>query len=456
MNIEDLKNIYFLGIGGVGMSALAKYFHESGIAVSGYDKSPSDITSELIRMGISIHFEPNTLLIPRETDLVVYTPAVPKDFAEWEYIDNKKIPTMKRSEMLAKLTDGRRLVAVAGTHGKTTISSMLCHILENSKIPLLGFVGGIMKNYNSNLLLHQSAEIAVAEADEYDRSFLKLFPYIAIINATDADHLDIYKTHELMLEAFNQFAGQVKSNGVLLLNEKSLPDIKSGQGVMRYGKDSSLDYSVEQISICEGHYVFDLIKNGNCWIKNCQLSLAGRHNIENALAAAAAADQLGVDSNDIKEGLSNFMGVKRRMDFVLRGPKHIFIDDYAHHPQEIKAAIDATRELFPDHELTCVFQPHLYSRTRDLANEFAQALSLCDHLLLLDIYPARELPIEGIDSAWLLSKVSISKKELVDYNQLVNVVAKHSPSLLLSLGAGDIDRLIEPLKNKLQSDETMA
>lgn len=456
MNIEGLKNIYFLGIGGVGMSALAKYFHESGVSVSGYDKSPSDITSELIRMGISIHFEANNLLIPRETDLVVYTPAVPEDFPEWDYIKSKNIPVVKRSEMLAKLTDGLRLVAIAGTHGKTTISSMLCHILEHANIPLLGFVGGIMKNYNSNLLLHQGAEIAVAEADEYDRSFLRLFPYIAIINATDADHLDIYHTHEQLLDAFRQFASQVKSNGMLLLHENVMPEVECSYSIMRYGTNTSLNYSIENVNIADGHYNFDLLKNGNIWINSCQLSLAGRHNIENALASAAAADQLGIASADIWEGLKTFKGVKRRMDFILRGPKHIFIDDYAHHPEEIKAAIRAARELFPEHELTCVFQPHLYSRTQDLADEFAEALGLCDRLILLDIYPARELPIPGIDSSWLLSKVTLTNKELIAYDQLADKLAAYSPSLLLTLGAGDIDRLIEPIKTKLQADETMA
>lgn len=459
MNIKLVEHIYFVGIGGIGMSALARYFNAKGKKVSGYDKTPSTITQALTDEGINLHFDEN--YIPQEildTDfqsvLIVYTPAVSLSSPQLTPFSSHKWIVLKRAELLGLITEDAYTIAVAGTHGKTTTSCILAHILKYSDIYCTAFLGGISSNYNSNLLLSESGNIVVVEADEYDRSFLKLSPDITIITSVDPDHLDIYENAEDMQNTFKMFAKNTKPNGLLLVNKSINIDFDCPEYISLMTYSASLRADNVAINLCieNGAQQFDTnIKDlmpGQVYeyeLKDVQLQLPGKHNVENALAAIVVASSLGANPQNIKSAIADFKGVKRRYDLHAKG-KYVYIDDYAHHPEEIKATLIATKELFPNKKITVVFQPHLYSRTRDFASEFGDALSLAEEVLLLDIYPARELPIEGVDSKMLLDKISECEKSLVSKVDLVEELINPKRELLLTLGAGDIDQFVEPIK----------
>ena len=459
MNIKLVEHIYFIGIGGIGMSALARYFNAKGKKVSGYDKTPSPITDALTAEGISLHFDENH--IPKDIKdadfqsvLIVYTPAVSQDSPQLTSFASKKWTVLKRAELLGVITEDAYTIAVAGTHGKTTTSCILAHILKYSDIYCTAFLGGISSNYNTNLILSESGDIVVVEADEYDRSFLRLSPDISIITSLDADHLDIYNDVDDMKNTFKMFASNTKQNGLLLVNKSINVDFEVPVGgcLMTYSSKVRADNRAINLRIEEGSQYFDAnfkeIMPGQVYeyeLKDIQLQLPGEHNVENALAAIVVASSLGAKPEKIKAAIKDFKGVKRRYDLHAKG-KYVYIDDYAHHPEEIKATIVATKQLFPEKKITVVFQPHLYSRTRDFAAEFGDSLSLADEVLLLDIYPAREIPIQGVNSEMLLTKVANCEKSLLKKAELIEELTNPKRELLLTLGAGDIDQFVEPLK----------
>ncbi|MEE4177958.1 MAG: UDP-N-acetylmuramate--L-alanine ligase [Bacteroides sp.] len=440
MNINRLNNIFFLGIGGIGMSALARYFHARGVNVSGYDKTPSSITNALQQEGIQIWFEDQENIIPENLDLVVYTPAVPKNTVLFNGLESRNIPMMKRAELLGLITNDMKTVAIAGTHGKTTISTIIAHILKTGGIKTTAFLGGISVNYQTNFLSEEPSEWAVVEADEFDRSFLQLKPDIALVSAMDADHLDIYGSESALIESFREFVKRIKADGTLVI-KKSL--------------EGKLDFPGETLTYdCEGPAAFmareSEVKNGKFYtaldgmIKTPQFELGfpGHHNLENALGAAAIAWRMGMDSITIMNALNTFRGVKRRFEICYQGPAAVYIDDYAHHPEEIKACIKATRLLYSGKKITAIFQPHLFSRTRDLAEQFSESLGLADAVWMLDIYPARELPIEGVHAEMLLEKIDLKEKFLIRKGEVLETLEKNPPEVLLTMGAGDIDRLV--------------
>ncbi|HPT03518.1 MAG TPA: UDP-N-acetylmuramate--L-alanine ligase [Bacteroidales bacterium] len=454
MNLNKINTIYFLGIGGIGMSALARFFQSKKKNVFGYDKTPSQLTDELMAEGMNIHFEENIQLVPENVDVVVYTPAVPTNNKEYQWFIENKIPMMKRSEILGILSDSFKTIAIAGTHGKTTTSTLTAHLLKQSSLDCTAFLGGIAKNYQTNLLLSDKSNLLVAEADEFDRSFLHLHPHSAVITSADADHLDIYKDKNQLQLAFVQFASQVKPKGNLIIkkgvNLNLNPDNQST--LYSYSLESGADFFPENIQIQNGLYTFDFVTPDNV-MKNMKLGLPGLFNVENAIAALAVAYLNGVNEQELRTGLGSFLGVKRRFDFRINNPGMVYIDDYAHHPAELRACITSARHLFPGKRISGIFQPHLYSRTRDFADEFALSLDLLDEIILLPIYPARELPIKGIDSEMLLQKIKNPNKTLLGKDQLVDELIKNKKlEVLLTLGAGDIDRLVpmieEALKNR--------
>jgi UDP-N-acetylmuramate--alanine ligase len=451
-----MQKIYFIGIGGIGMSALARYYKHAGALVAGYDRTPSALTAELEQEGIAIHYEDNLALIPEvfftkpEEVLVIYTPAVPETHSEWQYFRKEKYTLIKRSAALGHIAAGKTTLAVAGTHGKTTTTTLLAHLLTQASAGCTAFLGGISKNYDTNLLLSNTAAL-VAEADEFDRSFLQLFPQIAIITATDADHLDIYGSAEAMKQAFVAFAEQVKPDGVLILKAGiDLPfKQQPGQRLYRYSFDSECDFYAANICrLDNGLTKFDLHLQDTV-LPDCVLGIPGWVNVENAVAAAAAAYVYGADGQQLKKALATFSGVQRRFDIRLNTPKVLYIDDYAHHPEELRAAISSLRETFPARKITGIFQPHLYTRTRDFAAGFASSLSLLDALILLDIYPAREIPIEGVSSRIILDKVTIPEKELCRKEELLDILKTKTIDVLVTFGAGDIDRLVQPITDLL-------
>lgn len=449
IDIKDIRKIYFLGIGGIGMSALARYFSQSNIIVYGYDKTPSDITLELEKTGIAVHYEARTDLITEDTGLVIYTPAIPSDFEELQYIKQENIPLIKRSDALSLLIQGKKCIAVSGTHGKTSTSAMLAHIWACSDKPFLGFIGGIVKQYNSNLFLHPDAETVIVEADEYDRSFLKIFADTAIVNAADPDHLDIYGTHEELKKAFVQFLSQSHHGAPLLVQEKVELDFGNME-ISRFGWNSKSPFRIENLRTENGYYIADMIWGEKGEARNIRLAQPGRHNAMNALAASSAAILNGISPEIIRNALETFPGVQRRFEYIIRNEKMVFIDDYAHHPDEINALLDTVLELYPGKKIVGVFQPHLYTRTRDLADGFAKALSRLPVAVLLDIYPAREEPIEGITSEWLMNQVDAKEKHLVSKENLCKLVRNLRADVVLTIGAGDIDRMVQPLKKTLE------
>ena len=444
------SNIYFIGIGGIGMSAIARYYHQKGLKVTGYDKTPSELTLALENEGLEVHYEDNIDFIPKDVEntLVVYTPAVPKDMGELVYVQEKGYRVIKRSRTLGEIAQGQRCLAVAGTHGKTTTSTLLAHIFHDSKEGCSAFLGGISKNHDTNLLVSENNTI-VAEADEFDRSFLQLFPEIAVITSMDADHLDIYSDISNMHDAFKAFAGQVSGTvitklGLPICQEDTKADI------LRYSyDDSKADFFAGNITVDEcGYFTFDLHWPGGT-IKDCKVGIPGWINVENAVAASAIALTYGLDPEKVKAALASFQGVKRRFDIHLNTPQCSYIDDYAHHPKEIAAAVSSMREIFPGRRLTAIFQPHLYTRTRDFADEFAQALSQVDKLILLDIYPAREEPIPGVTSEIIFSNVTIKEKVLLNKEELMDYLQAEPVDTLITFGAGNIDRYIKPITEML-------
>lgn len=467
--MNDFKNIYFVGIGGIGMSAIARYFNRIGKQVAGYDKTPTPLTRQLKNEGIAVHYNDDVNAIATNyknaaDTLVVYTPAIPKAHTELNYFLNNNFKVVKRSEALGEITKAAKTIAVAGTHGKTTTSSMVAHILKTANIDIAAFLGGITLNYNSNLILPESTNLAdtiiVTEADEYDRSFLTLHPYIAIITSTDADHLDIYGDKENMHKSYIDFAKQIVQNGTLIVKndlvfEKDgrsyfIDDLVKNINIITYsGTDEKAAYRASQLRIEDGFFVYDIITPQGI-IDNIQLGLPGIHNVENSVAAAAAASLAGANFDSIKKALQSFKGAKRRFEYIVRSKQVVYIDDYAHHPSELEACIKSVKMLYPNKKITGIFQPHLFTRTRDFAAGFAQSLDLLDKTILLDIYPARELPIEGVTSAMLLGLMKSNNKRLSSLNTLVGELENEDNEVVLTLGAGDIDQVVEPIKEMLE------
>lgn len=448
--MNSYKNIYFIGIGGIGMSAIARYYKFKGCNVSGYDKTPSELTGELIAEGIGVHYEDNTDFIPKDVEntLVVYTPAIPHDLKELLYVQEHGYTLLKRSKTLGEIAKGQRCLAVAGTHGKTTTSTLLAHIFTDSKVGCSAFLGGISKNYDTNLLVSHNPTI-VAEADEFDRSFLQLFPEIAVITAMDADHLDIYGDLKHVHEAFQAFAGQVSGTVITKLGLDITPNHTKAR-IMRYSyNDPRADFYADNLRKDEcGYFTFNL-KYPDGVIKDCRVVVPGWVNVENAVAASAIALVYGIDPEAIRHALGTFLGVKRRFDIHVNRPGCAYIDDYAHHPNEISTAISSMRDIFPGRRLTAIFQPHLYTRTRDFADEFAKALSAVDKLILLDIYPAREEPIPGVSSRLIFDKVTAPEKVLLKKEMLMKYLEDEKIDTLITFGAGNIDRFIPQITDML-------
>ena len=443
-----VDNIYFLGIGGIGMSALARYYHRKGNKVSGYDKTPSPLTKRLEEEGIAIHYEDNPNLIPDDINMVIITPAIPSDSLELNYLREKDIKMMKRSEVLGEISNHNKSVAVSGTHGKTTVTALITHLLSYSKRKISAFVGGIARNIDSNVIIgDENDEFVVMEADEFDRSFLRLSPYVSVVTSIDADHLDIYGDTAHLEEAFNQFVAKTSSDGVVVYNA-ALP-IKTACKSISYGYEDA-DVMPKNVKIENEMTKFDLVTKEGLVLGSYEMSLYGRHNVMNAMAAIIVSLQLGLDIRQIKEGLATFLGVQRRFDIRYRDEKVCYIDDYAHHPEEIKACLRAVREIYPKRKMTLVFQPHLFTRTRDFMDEFAEALSLADSLLLMEIYPAREKPLQGITSSELLKKVTCHEKQICQKDELIDTIKDLRPELIITMGAGDIDRFVPQIESMLK------
>ena len=445
------SNIYFIGIGGIGMSAIARYYNTKGFKVSGYDKTPSELTHALEAEGMEIHYEDNTDFVPKnvEETLVVYTPAIPHDMGELVYVQQNGYRVVKRSRMLGEISEGQRCLAVAGTHGKTTTSTLLAHIFQHSGEGCSAFLGGISKNYDTNLLVSEN-DVIVAEADEFDRSFLQLHPEIAVITSMDADHLDIYGDSAHIHEAFKAFASQV-SGTVITKYGLDINASDTQAKVLRYSYDDPrADFHASEIIVDECGYFTFTLNTPDGKIEGCKVGIPGWINVENGIAAAAIALTYGIEPEKIKAALEAFQGVRRRFDIHLNTPECSYIDDYAHHPKEIAAAISSMRNIFPGRKLTAVFQPHLYTRTRDFANEFAESLSMVDKLILLDIYPAREEPIPGVTSEIIFRNVTAPQKVLITKEELMDYLAGEQIELLVTFGAGNIDRYISPITQMLK------
>jgi UDP-N-acetylmuramate--alanine ligase len=442
MKIDTLNRVYFLGVGGIGMSALARYFKAKGAEVFGYDKTPSPLTDALIAEGIKVMFDQDASSVP-EADLYVFTPAIPKTHPAFNYVVKSGGVWFKRSEVLQEITEQTLTVAVAGTHGKTTTTAMLAYLLHQTRGDVAAFVGGVMTNYQSNLISCENPTLTVVEADEYDRSFLRLAPEIAVITSLDPDHLDIYGTFESMKDDYRTFASRAKT---LIVHESVSSEFDHPVKLV-YGFGDSCDFKISNIHVVDGKFGFQLNE-----IEGLQSQLAGKHNVENASAAMAVCLTLGVDAASV---LASFKGVKRRFERVLELPNKVVIDDYAHHPKEIEAAINAAKTLYKGKKVAVVFQPHLFSRTQDLEEGFIESLSLADEVVLLPIYPAREEPIPGVTSANLLNRLQLKTKHLVEKSQLLNTVLSLTADVVLMLGAGDIDRLVQPLVNELSQTKNV-
>ena len=463
--ITSYSRIFFVGIGGIGMSALARYFLAAGYEVAGYDRTPSPLTDALREEGAEIIFSDEVEQIPekfrdvrrRGDTLVIYTPAVPRDHPVFRYFAGNGYEMYKRAEVLGMISDRMRPVAVAGTHGKTTTSTMIAHILKQSVLDCTAFLGGISKNYGSNLLLGESRWV-VLEADEFDRSFLHLHPSLAVVTSMDPDHLDVYGDAEHMRESFHQFMGQVREGGKILVHNSLEVNrqVNSRVDWFTYGLEGEADYRASELRFSDGYHLFTAHTPEGA-VEGVRLGLPGRVNVENALAAIAVAHLLGVSDESIARSLFLFQGVRRRFDIRVRKGKYVYIDDYAHHPSELRAAIGSAREMFPGKKITGIFQPHLYSRTRDFAAEFAESLGMLDRIILLPVYPAREEPLPGITSEIILKKIKKKDKKLIEKEDVTATIRKDPPEVLMTLGAGDIDRLTDPLEQlyrELAKDET--
>jgi UDP-N-acetylmuramate--alanine ligase len=450
MRLEHIHRVYLIGIGGIGMSGLARYFNKRGCVVAGYDRTSTVLTKELEAEGISITYIDDAaeihpdFLVHDPNTLVIFTPAIPKHSLIFNYFSNYDFILRKRSQVLGIISDGSFTIAVAGTHGKTTTSSLIAHLLKDSGYDCSAFLGGIATNYQSNVLFGDN-NVMVVEADEFDRSFLTLHPDIAIVTSMDADHLDIYGDKNHIEESFRLFASQVKRTGKLIYKYQ-LPIKRDG---ITYGINStSAEYTAHNIRIVNGTFVFDF-KNGSKEIRDIELGIAGFHNVENATAAIIVGLQLGISDEKIKAAFKNFKGVKRRFEYIVKNDEQVYIDDYAHHPEELRACLNSVRQLYPNRKLTTVFQPHLYSRTRDFADGFSEVLSNSDELILLDIYPARELPILGVSSEMILDNVDLVNKMMCSKQNLVSLLASKKIDVLLTVGAGDIDTLVDPIRQML-------
>ncbi len=442
MKIGKGNTVYFIGIGGIGMSAIARFFLHQGAEVYGYDRTKTDLTRQLEKEGMHIHYHEDDRLIPLHTDLVVFTPAIPETNSELRTVKKIGLKLMKRSEVLGELTRDLFTIAIAGTHGKTTITSLTAFIFHLAGLPVSAFIGGISNNFGSNLLLSEQAEYVVVEADEFDKSFLKLHPSIAVISSMDADHLDIYGDHQQLMDHYQQFASRIRAGGTLVFRH-GLP-LLTDHHFLRYGIGSEPEVKAQNIRVEDGYFVFDLTLENEIF-PSVRCQQPGRHNIENALAAVSVARSAGVPVSIIVRGIEEFKGVQRRFDIRFRSSQTIFVDDYAHHPEELRACISGARELYAGKKLTGVFQPHLFTRTRDLMEGFAESLALLDEVILLPIYPAREEPIPEIDSAILLDRIPMQNKRLVQKEELLSTLSHLRPEVLLSLGAGDIDQFVEPI-----------
>ena len=456
MNTNTLKAVYFVGAGGIGMSALVRYFLSKGKAVGGYDRTASVLTEKLRQEGADIHYEDNVALIPEvflnpETTLIVYTPAIPAEHKELTYFREHNFEIQKRAQVLGMITQTERGLCVAGTHGKTTTSTMAAFLLDNSHVKCNAFLGGISKNYGTNLLVSDQSDFVVIEADEFDRSFHWLTPYATVITATDSDHLDIYGTHEAYLESFRKYTSLIRPDGYLIIKKgiDLQPDVKEGVTVYTYS-DKEGDFHAENIRIGNGEIFFDFISPlGN--IKDVQLGVPVYVNIENGIAAMALAQIGGATAEEIKAAMPQFKGVDRRFDFKLKNDHIVFLSDYAHHPAEIKQSVSSLRMLYPDKKLTAIFQPHLYTRTRDFYKDFADSLSLLDEVILLDIYPARELPIEGVTSKLIYDNLrSGIEKTMCHKEDLIELLKTKKIEVLITLGAGDVDNYVTPIYELLK------
>ena len=440
--LTNCKNIYFIGIGGIGMSALARYFNTQGVIVSGYDKTPTLLTDALIEEGIQIHFEDDLAKIDKAATVIVYTPAIPSEHGELNYYRDNKYLVVKRSDVLQWITENAFTIAIAGTHGKTTTTSMTAHILRHTGFGCNAFLGGIATNYGTNFWSHEK-NVVVVEADEYDRSFLKLAPNIAVITAVDPDHLDIYGTAEEVVKAFGEFSDKIKPSGVLIQKwGTEFNTNTSNKTVLSYGYNhNEASYHTSNLKVVAGSYHFDLVHpSGVC--KDIILNMGGLHNVENVTAAIAIALSLEIDEVKIKEAVASFAGVKRRFEYKVKTANKVLIDDYAHHPEELNALISGVRSLYPHEKMVLVFQPHLYSRTKDQCDGFVETLDKADEVILLPIYPARELPIEGVSSEMLLDKMKLSHKKLMSKEALYDWAASTQDKLIVMAGAGDIDTCI--------------
>ena len=457
MEIPSYKYVYLVGVGGIGMSALARYFNHQGFKVAGYDRTETELTRALASEGVDVHYDDSISLIPSDfrnnpaDTLVIYTPAIPSDHNELNYLIANGFKVIKRSVALGVIAASKRTLGVAGTHGKTTTSTLLSHLLVEALGGVNAFLGGIAKNYSTNLLLSKN-DVLVAEADEFDRSFLQLFPNAAVITSTDADHLDIYGSHEAVLRSFADFINQIKPGGALVLKQGVEVPLENKEiAVYRYSIDKGGDYHAENIvRNSNGTYTFDIV-TPKTRIEACTLGVPGWINVENAIAAVALALTVTDDTEALKRALASFGGVKRRFDFYINTPTLTFLDDYAHHPEELRASISSVKAMFPNRKVCGIFQPHLYTRTRDFAEGFAQSLSLLDEVILLDIYPARELPIEGVTSQIIFEKITTPNKVLITKSELLDVLSKRDVDVLMTVGAGDIDKLVEPIADMLKN-----
>jgi len=454
MKFEEIKRIYFLGIGGIGMSAIARYFLKEGKEIYGYDRTQTALTKTLVGEGMEIHYSDDVSLIPGNIDLIIYTPAIPKTNLEFQWFLEQGKTLYKRSEILGFISKEKKTIAIAGTHGKTTTCSITSFLLEANGLDISAFVGGIMKNYGTNYL-HGNSDWIVVEADEYDRSFLRLHPDIAVILAMDADHLDIYGDKDSVTEGFKEFSFNIKQGGELWLEHSLLKYINESWEEKLRQKNVSLytfgigagEVNGRNISVKEGRFQFDIEKG--IQMENFSTNLPGRHNISNAVVAMAIGNQLGCSWEELKKALSEFKGIRRRFEKIFDDGEKVLIDDYAHHPEEIRAAVHAARELYPDRKITGVFQPHLFTRTRDFVDGFGETLSALDEVILLDIYPARELPIDGVTSQIILDKIEIEQKILTNKKELIPVLQSREIEVLMMLGAGDIDKEVMNVKQNI-------
>ncbi|QSE99044.1 UDP-N-acetylmuramate--L-alanine ligase [Fulvivirga lutea] len=458
MKLDKYHNVYFIGIGGIGMSALARWFNHNGFAVSGYDRTPTSLTNKLIEEGIAIHFDDDVANIPdavkqnKEESLIIITPAIPKHQKELNYFKDNGFELFKRSQVLGMISSEFHLVAVAGTHGKTTTSSMIAHLLKHAGRDITAFLGGIATNYESNYIANQNKDgksIAVVEADEFDRSFLTLHPDVAVVTSADADHLDIYGDKTQLEDSFKAFIKQVKASGKLFINEKIAKELVSddyNRSAHTYGINRG-QFFASNITMCNGFFEFNYCDE-QCNINNLMLGVPGFHNVENATVAIAVALDLGLSPEEVRAGIESYRGVKRRFEYIIKSEKIIFVDDYAHHPTEIESFLKSLKFMYPDKKVTAIFQPHLFTRTRDFVDGFAESLDLADEVILLDIYPAREEPIEGVTSKIIYDKMQ-TEKVLINKEELLNHLENENYEVIATIGAGDIDKLVEPIKEHL-------